>query len=95
MYYNGFDVLRGDYAHNTFLEIGSELGLVGLMFLPLLVFSIFKTDFNGLGKARCLVYYLLAVTSLALMLNMNIRLLILGDINDSRLFYLDQRVLLH
>lgn len=62
MYDNGFDVLRGDYAHNTFLEIGPELDLVGLMFLPLLVFSIFKTDFNGLREVF-IVYYLLAVTS--------------------------------
>ncbi|MBK6586638.1 MAG: O-antigen ligase family protein [Coprothermobacter sp.] len=38
VYYNGFDALRGDYPHNIFLEIGSELGFVSPMCLLLLVF---------------------------------------------------------
>jgi len=87
MYYNGFDALRGDYPHNIFLEVGSELGLVGLMCLLLLVFYTFKTAFNELRKAHSSVSYLLAVTALALFLNMVFNSSISGDINDNRLLF--------
>jgi len=87
MYYNGFDALRGDYPHNIFLEIGSELGLVGLMCLLLLLFYTFKTAFSELRKAHSSVSYLLAFTALTLFLNMIINSSISGDINDNRLLF--------
>lgn len=74
----------GDYPHNLFLEIASELGVVGLtMFTLLLAVAMFR--FLKLGKIKKVrnnnLYTTVAIVFLVIFLNA----MVSGDINSNRM----------
>lgn len=75
------------YPHNIFLEIGSELGIIGLVFL------IFLLGFNFFYLLRIREIYkkreifFLINTILVLFIFMFLNAFVSGDINDNRLFF--------
>jgi len=75
------------YPHNIFLEIGSELGILGLIsFLALVAFCfvhLLRTQINPKNEKE----YLLATTILFLLIFMLLNSCVSGDINDNRTFF--------
>lgn len=87
VYYAGFDDERGDYPHNIFLEIGSELGWLGLLTF---IFFIYRSFFNSifiLKNFKNLHEKHLAITLFVLLLFMLFNSSISGDINDNRILF--------
>lgn len=82
LYYSGLD--EREYAHNIFLEVLSELGLVG--FLPLvllLVLAVWKIlHYRKYDKFNLSQLCVLLLTFF-MFLNINVT----GDINDNRVFF--------
>jgi len=86
VYFAGFDDIRGDYPHNIFLEVGSELGIFGLIAIIYLIFSSFLKIIYQIKNEQVnnkIFYY----TLLALFIFMLINSSISGDINDNRLLF--------
>jgi O-antigen ligase len=86
IYFAGFDDIRGDYPHNIFLEVGSELGIFGLIAIVYLIFSSFLKIIYQINNEQAnnkSFYY----TLLALLIFMSINSSISGDINDNRLLF--------
>lgn len=87
--YAGFDDKRGDYPHNIFLEIGSELGLFALIFFIILLFLVFKKVIREIEY--CInhesKYFFLTIALLGLFFNSLINASVSGDLNDNRLFF--------
>ena len=85
-YYSGVDCRL--YPHNMILEIGSELGILGLtsyFFLLAFCLTYFLTlrkKYTKKGK-----YYFLLIAILAAFIFMFLNTMISGDINDNRLFF--------
>lgn len=83
VFYTGVD--KSDYAHNIFLEIGSEMGIVGIFsFIFILLFSLYKISRTMKHKdiSKNLVYCILLIT-FYLFLNANVS----GDLNDNRMLF--------
>ena len=86
IYYFGVDCRL--YPHNMILEIGSELGILGLTsYFFLLVFCLaylldLLKKYTRKGK-----YYFLLIAILATFIFMFLNTMISGDINDNRLFF--------
>lgn len=75
------------YPHNIFLEIGSELGILGPILLVFLIgFCIFYS-LSLKDKYRTEKQYLLVTMILSIFVFMFINTLSSGDINDNRLFF--------
>ncbi|MEW5766779.1 MAG: O-antigen ligase family protein [bacterium] len=87
VYYEGFDDKRGAYPHNIFLEIGSELGLLGLLSFILMLYFSFYNGLSNIKKAQTNKMYFLSLTLLALLINMLLNSSISGDISDNRLLF--------
>jgi O-antigen ligase len=86
VYSASFDDIRGDYPHNIFLEVGSELGIFGLIAIIYLIFSSFFKIICQIKKGQLnnkIFYY----TLLSLFIFMLINSSISGDINDNRLLF--------
>jgi len=86
-YYHGFDTVNGDYPHNILLEVGAELGLIGLALFLSFVFLTFREAFYILKKSEAPKTYLLDFVLFGLFLNMLVNSLLSGDINDNRLVF--------
>ncbi|MEO0080144.1 MAG: O-antigen ligase family protein [candidate division WOR-3 bacterium] len=89
----GFDLIwsrsempRGSYPHNIFLELGSELGLVGIGAFGLLLFPTLVHTFRRLrgAPARGLATPLLVC---ALLIYFLVNALFSGDLNDNRMLF--------
>ena len=85
VYYDGVDIRS--YPHNIFLEIGSELGFLGLLFFVLIVYFTVKRAISTIRRVKTGSDYLLILTILALFINMLINSSVSGDINDNRLLF--------
>lgn len=86
-YYSGMDIPHGTYPHNIFLEIGSELGVLGLFaFGIIMLHALFK----GLQNIRICEnnrFFNVAVTVLIFFIYMLLNALVSGDINDNRVLF--------
>lgn len=77
---------KRDYPHNIFLELLSELGLIGfLLFLALLLTSIYRITINygGTESKNMNIQFTVLVGILFTLLNA----LVSGDINDNRMLF--------
>ena len=81
-YYHGDSSLNRDYPHNIFLELASELGLIGiLLFLSLVFLPITKLQRKILRRDPvCLI-------ALLFVLNTFLNAMISGDLPDNRLLF--------
>ena len=88
LYYHGLDELGGMYLypHNILLELGSEIGIFGLLSIILLLYWSFSKAYSLVKKSIGDNYYI-AVTVLSIFLFTLINALKSGDINDHRLLF--------
>ena len=88
LYYHGLDELGGMYLypHNILLELGSEIGIFGLISIILLLYWSFGKAYSLVKKSIGNNYYI-AVTVLSIFLFTLINALKSGDINDHRLLF--------
>jgi hypothetical protein len=86
MDYGGYDAISGDYPHNIFLEIGSELGVIGMIaFLWMLGWTFSRwlaLRRKARGNQLHVVYTLFAMLVFEL-----INACVSGDINTNRLLF--------
>jgi len=75
------------YPHNIFLEIGSELGILGLLAFVVFSFSSFSRGLAALHCATWVDQRYLSKTLIALFLYMLLNACVSGDINDNRLLF--------
>lgn len=75
---------RHDYPHNLFLELASELGVVGIFIFGLLLIVAFSR-FIRLGKFKIARNNNLYITVLITFLVIFINAMVSGDINDNRI----------
>lgn len=84
MFGHGSDRKRGAFVHNIFLDIGSELGIFGLMSFSLLIYWSITTAFGILRRVRGNQYFmgitLLLLFSFMLIFASSVN----GEINDCR-----------
>lgn len=89
VYYAGIDDWRGAYPHNIFLELGSELGILGLIAIVLFIYWSFSAVLSFLKESKAIqsnrVY--LGITLFALLVFMVINSSVSGDINDNRFLF--------
>jgi len=85
IYHSGIDGRL--YPHNILLEIGSELGILGLISFTLLIGFCFFYLINLRKKHREKEKYFLITTILALFIFMLMNTSVSGDINDNRVFF--------
>ena len=87
VFYKGLDVVKGAYPHDIFLELLSELGLLGfLSFVYILIKSISRGLVNiKLSNSETDIYLNLAL--FMVMIFMLINSSVSGDINDNRLLF--------
>lgn len=83
MYYYGFDASRGGFPHNVLLEVGVELGWIGLASLSCLIIAATITAI-GITKTQSPEQYLAGLTLLALFIYMFMYSSFHGDITDCR-----------
>ncbi len=83
VYHAEFDDKRGDYPHNIFLEIGSELGIIGFLAIIFMVCRSFQVSFHSLKTAISNRSYI-GMTLFALLVYTIMNASISGDINDNR-----------
>jgi O-antigen ligase len=86
MYYHHFDAKRGEFPHNVFLEIGSELGFIGLAGFVLLCYWASASGVRGLRTVKDNRYFI-GLTLLSLFWFMLIYFQFHGDINDARTLF--------
>lgn len=87
VFYESFDDKRGAYPHNIFLEIGSELGILGLFAFLLLIYWSFSNALFNIKKSVSNNDKFLNITFLSLFVFMLINSSVSGDINDNRLLF--------
>src|SRR4030066_74592 len=85
--YAGFDDKRGIYPHNIFLEMASELGVLGLFAIFLLIFWSLKDGFSLFKRNQDSNSTYLSLTLLALFIFLLLNSLVSGDINDNRILF--------
>jgi len=86
IYYSGID--RRLYPHNMILEVGSELGILGLasyFFLVTFGLSYLLSFYKNYEKEKKYSYLLIMVLSVFVFSFLNT--MISGDINNNRLFF--------
>lgn len=88
-FYLGIDAKRGAYPHNIFLELGSELGILGLIAIILFIYWGFSNVLSSLKVAVAIQSnkIFLSITLLALLVFMVINSSVSGDINDNRFLF--------
>jgi O-antigen ligase len=88
LYYHGLDERGGMYLypHNILLELGSELGILGLIAGVLLFYWSFDRAYSLVKRAIGDNYYM-AITIFSLFLFTLLNALKSGDINDHKLLY--------
>jgi len=77
---------RAYYPHNIFLEIGSELGIPGLLTFVFLI-GFCMSRLIRVSRLRSEVYHLVWAIS-ALLLYMLLNACVSGDLNDNRMFFM-------
>lgn len=87
VFYGGIDLKRGVYPHNIFLEIGSELGIFGMISIVLLIFWSLCFSISSIKKVRS-VDLSLSITLFALLVYSVVNASKSGDINDNRLLFM-------
>ncbi len=85
-YYRGYDAPRGEYPHNILLEVGVELGIIGLFFFLVLLFMAFHTAILNMSKSPSTEKFL-HLMLLALLFYFLLCSLFSGDINDNLFLY--------
>jgi O-antigen ligase len=85
-HYYGFDAPRGYFPHNLLLEVGSELGIIGLVCFVLMLYWAFAGVIRNLN-AQLEKRYFLGVTLIILLFYMNVYFSFHGDINDARVIF--------
>lgn len=83
IHYLGYD--SSDYAHNIFLELGSEMGMIGIVsFAFILFYAAFRLQKSIEYKLipKNTIYCILLITFF-LLLNANVS----GDLNDNRMLF--------
>lgn len=83
MFAHGYDRKRGAFVHNIFLDIGAELGVVGLISFSLLIYWGFATAFRTLKKTKDAQYFI-GITLILLSLFMLVYASVHGNINNCR-----------
>ncbi len=81
------DALRGDYPHNIMLEVGCELGLLGVAALVFLVVSGVQLPIQALVRAQSRRDLALAATVLASVVYFLVNAMFSGDLNDNRMLF--------
>lgn len=87
VYHYGFDATRGGFPHNILLEVGAELGLVGLAAFVALCVAAGRTGLRSLRTATGEAFNL-TITVIALFMFMLLYFQLHGDINDARALFL-------
>ena len=87
VFYSGYDAARGVYPHNIFLEIGAELGILGLLAFIFIICKIIMIAFNNIKNIKLEWVFYTNIGLLASLVFMLINASISGDINDNRLFF--------
>lgn len=82
-HYSGLDAARGDYPHNIFLEIFSELGVVAFASLVALLTFAFRSAYRTLQKPLH-SDKVAGFTTLALLIFMLFNASVSGDMSDNR-----------
>lgn len=86
VYYSGYDLRL--YPHNIFLEIASELGVLGLFAFIFVLYKSFMVAFDTIKEAKKDYRdYYLNIALLALFVFMLVNSSVSGDINDNRLLF--------
>jgi O-antigen ligase len=85
--YAGFDDYRGDYPHNVFLEVGSELGAIGVGALAAMVLWSFVRAQSNMRRAASIDEGYTANALLALLAFSLVNASISGDVNDNRFLF--------
>ena len=86
VYYGAFDSVRGVYPHNILLELGSEIGVAGLLAGAFLIAWSLKRGYHVIKGSAGRNYYT-AVSAFSVLLCSLIEALKSGDLNDNRLFF--------
>jgi len=87
VFYNGYDAPRGLYPHNIFLEIGSELGILGLFAFIFVICKSIIVAFDNIKKSKLEWNYYINISLLMSLIFMLINSSVSGDINDNRLLF--------
>jgi hypothetical protein len=86
VYYTGMDSVNGEYPHNMFLELATDIGVAGLVAGILLTVWSFKKAALAVKKMTGTDYYI-AVCAGSILLFTFLNSLKSGDLNDNRLFF--------
>jgi O-Antigen ligase len=86
VYYTGMDSAAGEYPHNMFLELATDIGVAGLVAGVLLTVWSFKKAALAVKRMTGTDYYI-AVCAGAILLFTFLNALKSGDLNDNRLFF--------
>ncbi|MEO0078745.1 MAG: O-antigen ligase family protein, partial [candidate division WOR-3 bacterium] len=81
------DSPRGDYAHNILLEVGCELGLLGLALLIVLILPALSRSTRALAQVRTRHGFATAAVLLAVLVYFLVNAMFSGDLNDNRLLF--------
>ncbi|MGC8943967.1 MAG: O-antigen ligase family protein [Caldisericia bacterium] len=87
-YYTRYDISRGIYPHNIFLEILSELGIIGFIIFTYILIKSFSNILNKIKTSESKNEFYLNFIILTYLLFMLINASTSGDLNDNRLFFL-------
>ncbi len=81
------DGQRGDYAHNILLEVGCELGILGLALLLALILPALSRSTRALALTRTRDEFATAAVLLAVLVYFLVNAMFSGDLNDNRLLF--------
>jgi O-antigen ligase len=84
MYAHGYDKTRGAFVHNIFLDIGVDIGVIGLLSFIIMIILALKTCLQLLKYDKSDDNYYIRITLLTLLLFMLFYSSVHGNINDSR-----------
>jgi O-antigen ligase len=84
--YGRYDARRGEYPHNVFLEIGSELGALGTFALTWMLVWSFR-QWSATKRAGQIDLLFIGYTLFAMFIFQLFNASVSGDINDNRLLF--------
>jgi len=87
VFYSGYDAARGEYPHNIFLEIGAELGILGLLAFIFIICKIIMIAFNNIKNIKLEWGFYTNIGLLASLIFMLSGACVSGDINDNRYLF--------
>lgn len=85
--YGKADAERGEYPHNIFFEIGSELGMIALIAFIYLIIEALRVAFSNIRNAKRKDQFFISVIMLTMLIFMIVNSSVSGDINDNRFLF--------